>query len=57
MHGDFHMEEFMHTEHGRRGGRVFWQLNLKDDEEMRHADAFLYDHMLGYLDEGTKHAG
>ena len=50
MIGDFHMEEYEPSFHHR--GYVYWHLNLKADEELRHGDAFLHDHMLGYLDEG-----
>ena len=50
MIGDFHMEEYKHWDKGH----VYWLLNLKDDEEMRRGDAFLYDHMLDYVDEAPK---
>ena len=50
MIGDFHMEEYKHWEKPH----VYWQLNLKDDEEMRRGDAFLYDHMLDYVDDAPK---
>ena len=34
-----------------RPARVHWQLNLKDDETNKHADAFIYDDMLKYAEK------
>ena len=46
---EFHMMEMMHLD--RHTGRVYGQLNLKDDEDLRQGDAFLFDHMLDYAYE------
>ena len=56
MRGNFHMEEYKHMDHVRgQRGKVIWQLNLKDDEDLRHGDAFLHDYMLDYA--GQVHSG
>ena len=48
MHGDLHEEELMQLDKGR----IYLQLNLKDDQSLKHADAFIYDNMLDYVENG-----